>query len=250
LKDDLPEALDDLPGAPYQQVLAWLHAGLAPRRYLEIGTEHGASLALARCASIAVDPNFRLTTAEPVLNKPFCGLYQTTSDAFFAAADPKAVLGGAVDFAFLDGMHLCEFLLRDFSNIERHCHAGSVVALHDCLPLEHPMAARERGRPGVRPGRDDWWTGDVWRTLRALRQFRPNLRFTVLDAPPSGLVLVDRLDPTSRTLAERHDEVVAAMMAMSLQQIGLARHHAEMGRVATASLDTAAKIAAHFGVRP
>jgi hypothetical protein len=241
-----PESLDDLAGELYLDLLARLHEGLAPRSYLEIGTYRGDSLALARCPTIAIDPGFAFRTPAPVMAKPLCALYQTTSDAFYASEDPKRIFGGPIDFAFIDGLHHCECLLRDFINTERHSHRGGVIAMHDCLPLELPMADRIRGLPAIRPERAKWWTGDVWRAARALRQFRPDLRLTVLDAARTGLVLVDRLDPASRVLEDRYEEILAAMMAMSLERIGIARYHAEMGVVSTAILDTVEKIRARY----
>ena len=39
-------------------------------------------------------------------------------------------------------MHLYEFALRDFMNIEAHCRPESLVVLHDCLPVDSYMARR------------------------------------------------------------------------------------------------------------
>jgi hypothetical protein len=242
------ESLDDLTGEWYIDVLRRLHIALAPRAYLEIGTRDGRSLVLSTSPSVAIDPAFVLKTAEAVTNKPFCGLYRTTSDDYFASQDPTVALGGKLDLAFLDGMHQCEFLLRDVMHTERHCHAGSVIALHDCLPLEFGITVREMQAKHavVRPHRAVWWTGDVWRTARALQRFRPDLRLTVLDAPPTGLVLIDRLDPNNHILFDHQAEIVAAMMAMDLERIGLARHAAAMRVQPTSIFDTPAKIRAYF----
>jgi hypothetical protein len=86
--------------------------------------------------------------------------------------------------------------------------------------------AERNGGLAITPHRQGWWTGDVWRTLWALRQYRPDLDITVLDAGPTGLVLITGLDPASTLLAEREAEIVAAMMAQSLEAIGLPAWHA------------------------
>ena len=70
-------------------------------------------------------------------------MYQITSDAFFKDVDAISSLGGSPDIAFLDGMHLFEFLLRDFYNTESICDPSSVMILHDCLPLNEAMAHRD-----------------------------------------------------------------------------------------------------------
>ena len=68
--------------------------------------------------------------------------FQMTSDAFFADHDLALFFPRGVDLAFIDGMHRFEFLLRDFINTERRCHARSIVLLHDCLPRNCRMAER------------------------------------------------------------------------------------------------------------
>src|ERR1700731_2898841 len=69
---------------------------LMPKTYFEIGTLHGDTLALARCASLAVDPEFRLNKPEifdQIVNKPKLMLFQMASDDFFAQTDPERLLG-------------------------------------------------------------------------------------------------------------------------------------------------------------
>jgi hypothetical protein len=166
--DPGPNVLPDHAGHAYVMVLDRLHQVLQPKTYLEVGTFAGVSLSLSRCAAIAVDPEFRITDpaiVAKVLNRPSLSLFQMTSDAFFAEQDPVRLFGRPVDVAFLDGMHRCEFLLRDFMNTERHCRRNSLIALHDCLPVEEAIATRIVGEmKASSPAREPWWTGDVWRT--------------------------------------------------------------------------------------
>src|SRR4051794_28213103 len=108
-----------LRGTYYTDFLANLLDKRKPRTYLEIGSESGASLALPQCASIAIDPHFMLAQ-DVVQGKPICLLFQQTSDQFFAERDPSSLLGGPLDIAFIDGLHLFEVALRDFINVERH----------------------------------------------------------------------------------------------------------------------------------
>jgi tetratricopeptide (TPR) repeat protein len=222
----------DLAGDHYHQVLARLHGTLRPATYLEIGVETGATLALAQCPSLGIDPKFQfrdIETVRRIIAKPSTLLHQMPSDDFFARFDPTTQLGQPLEMAFLDGMHHCEYLLRDFFHTERHCLPNAVIALHDCLPLEAPMAERDPNAVAVDARRQGMWTGDVWRTALLLKRRRPDLRITVLDAAPTGLVLITNLDPHSTLLADNHDQFVAEMMSWSLPQITLAGYFAEMG---------------------
>lgn len=181
----------------YLSALRQTHRILAPRNYLEIGCRHGASLALAHCPSIGIDPAFELRHQFG----PEVRLFETTSDAFFREHDPQRIFGAPVDFAFIDGMHLAEFALRDFMNIERAAHPGGVIAIDDVLPdlMEH--ATRERNTK--------IWTGDIYRTVLALRELRPQLDIRVYTIEMKGFCLVRGLMPGDRTLADNLADIEA-----------------------------------------
>ena len=195
----------DLPGPGYFEVLRGIHEHLRPRTYLEIGVETGASLALAlpETRSIGIDPRPQLT----VPLGPLTTVYEMTSDQFFAAHDVRGKLGGApIDLAFIDGMHNFEFALRDFINVERNCTPESTVLFHDAYPLDRATASRER--------RTNFWSGDIWRLVLALRKYRPDLRVHTVATPPTGLGLVRGLDPGSRVLEDRFEEIERELLAL------------------------------------
>jgi hypothetical protein len=217
-------------GVPYRDLLARLHASLQPRSYLEIGVAGGGTLALAHCPAIGIDPAFQMK-GDLINVRPATHLFQMPSDDFFAAYDVRTFFPGGVDFALLDGMHLFEFLLRDLINTERYSRPGSVIALHDCWPINPQMAERDHDPLGRsdRPTRA-WWTGDVWKLLPILGEHRPDLRVVVADCPPTGLVLLTRLDAASTTLADNYDAIVARW-GMSLEDYGFDRFRAEFPTV-------------------
>lgn len=189
------------PGAPYREVLARIHRMLAPDTYLEIGVDTGSTLALATTATRAVGIDPEPSIAGRAL-PPNARLYQLESDAFFARETPASVFDGrAVDLTFVDGMHWFEYALRDFANAEQWSSASSTIILHDCVPVVGAAAARERG--------SSFWVGDVWKALEALLDYRADLRISVVPTSPSGLVIVRGLDPGSRVLFEKHDEIVS-----------------------------------------
>lgn len=203
-----------LPGPIYLDVMAMLHRWLRPRTYLEIGVAAGDSIVLIEpgTRAIGVDPM-------PVIDKPLpagAAICAQTSDDFFGTQDVRALLGGlAVDVAFIDGMHLFEFALRDFINVEKHCEAGSTILMDDCWPLNERVAARERAT--------HFWTGDVWRVIPALRKYRPNLRIRVIATAPAGLAVVRGLDPASRTLSENYDAIVQEFGALPYAEFAARR---------------------------
>jgi len=204
-------------GEDYRDVLARLHGLIEPARYLEIGTETGASLRLAHCASLSIDPAYDLGF-EVIGRKPACHFYQQASDAFFRDERPDAILKGPIDFAFLDGLHHFEVLLRDFINTEPYCAPDGIIALHDCLPLHWAMTLRDRAETDAQPDNPfpKWWTGDVWKMLTILRRHRTDLRVAPLAAHPTGLVLVAGLDPANTLLRDRYADIVAEFAPLAL----------------------------------
>jgi spore maturation protein CgeB len=152
-------------GTHYFALMQELHQDLKPDVYLEIGTESGASLALSKGLSIAIDPAFQIE-ADVMGSKSGLILQQCTSDAFFASGLLEK-LGVKIDLAFLDGMHLFEYLLRDFINTEQHMSPDGAILM-----------------------------------------------------PPSGLVVVSGLDPESRVLSDKMDEILARYSEMSFDDLG------------------------------
>ena len=181
------------------EVLTVIHERYRPRNYVEVGIHDGLSLALSRVRTIAIDPNFAITM--PI--ECDVQLIKATSDDFFTRRDTIARFPeGCVDFGFIDGMHLFEFALRDFINLEKLSAWTSVIVLDDVLPRSIPEAARDR--------HTDAWTGDVFRVVEVLREYRPDLITVVLDSSPTGVAVVFGADPTNTTLRDRYDEIIAA----------------------------------------
>jgi hypothetical protein len=243
-------SMPDLRGEFYLNLLAKLHRVLQPATYMEIGTAEGASLAISQCPSIAIDPSFAI--AEPaifkqILLKPELHLFQMKSDSFFSRHSVKGLLNAKLDMVFLDGMHRCEFLLRDFHNAERNCKRNSVIAIHDCFPVDVSMASRVAGavRPHS-PHREGWWTGDVWRTALLLKRHRRDLDITCLDAAATGLVLITNLTPESTYIPDNYAALVREMGGWSLEEIGLDQYFQEMQVESTEKLQTDDQITARF----
>jgi hypothetical protein len=201
-------------GVDYYEVLARIHSFLKPRTYVEIGLRNGVSLALAKTAlaAIGIDP-------APDLQVPLrtgARVFQMTSDAFFAQYDLAAELGRQpVDLAFIDGMHLFEFALRDFANLERFCAPASTILVHDAYPLDPVTAARERTT--------QIWSGDVWKLILCLKKYRPDLRISTVEVPPTGLAIIRGLDPRSTILASRLDSLYGEFIPYAYGELAAAK---------------------------
>ena len=193
-------------------LLGHLHDLLQPRSYFEVGVNVGQSLTLSRTRSIGVDPFF--TVREELR----CDLHlvRATSDEFFARPNPMEHLTvPTVDLAFIDGMHLSEYALRDFMNTERYTHAASVVVIDDMLPRNVGEASRARSAYKASGA----WAGDVYKVADALRQHRPDLVVLEVDTAPTGTVVVLLPDPTSRALDEAYDDLVESFVVPDPQPV-------------------------------
>ena len=130
-------------------------------------------MTLSRVPSIGIDPAFWID--QEILADVH--LARVASDEFFAREDPVAHLPiPTVDLAFIDGMHLAEYALRDYLAVERFTHPASVIVFDDMLPRTVAEAARHR-HTGA-------WTGDVYKAVQALRDHRPDLIVFEVDTFP------------------------------------------------------------------
>jgi hypothetical protein len=192
----------------YLEFLGRLHGVLEPRAYLEIGLRHGDSLALARCPALGVDPAFKLKADLGENVK----LLRETSDEYFGRDKPlKPLRVRRPDLAFIDGMHLAEFAVRDFIGVERLAPWTGVAVFDDILPRSVEEAARDR--------RTRAWTGDVYKVLGILARHRPDLICLRVGTQPTGLLLVLGLDPESRVLSVRYDQILAQAVVPDPQEV-------------------------------
>lgn len=192
----------------YLRFLTHVHAARGDiDLYLEIGCRRGRSLSLSRAkSSVAVDPDFNIVF-------PFTSptrIFQATSDDFFET-DAGQALHAPVDLAFIDGMHLSEFALRDFMNVEKYSHPEGWVLFDDVLPADISFATRTRTTKE--------WTGDIFKLIDVLRRHRPDLQVEVYDVAQKGIMLVRGLDPDSRVLDAAYPEIEAELMRTDTPEV-------------------------------
>lgn len=194
-----------LPGDYCFDVRSRIVSHLKPRAYVEIGVFEGASLKLARSAQaiVGVDPDPKITWEL----EPHMQVFKMTSDDFFAQHDLGAAMGQRrVDLAFIDGMHRFEFAMRDFANLERFCETDSTIIIHDCYPLDAESAGREP--------RASRWSGDVWRLIVLLKKYRPELKIHTIATAPTGLAVIQNLDPSSTYLLDNQQSLYEEFIAL------------------------------------
>jgi hypothetical protein len=202
------DSLDFDPKAPRSnlKLMAGLHGILQPNTYLEIGVRYGDSLALSgeKTFALGVDPEPRLRA--PLPRRTW--ISRLTSDAFFRRYGGLArVLPWGVELALIDGMHLAEFVIRDFINVEKYMSSSGVVAIDDTCPRHESWTSREpiAGK----------WTGDVWKALAIIRRYRPDLVIGTFDVQPAGLTIIRRLDPGNRSLADNYQKILGELETLN-----------------------------------
>lgn len=198
----------------YRAVLNALETQLNVEWYLEIGSRTGTSLADRACNFIAVDPDFLL--GNNVFNSSAAQFFfQEESDTFFAR-DFMAANQIVPELAFVDGMHLIEYVLRDFRNAEAAMAPDGVIALHDILPFNTEMTTRDLSALDQL----DAWTGDVWKIIPILQRWRPDLTLEVIGAWKTGLLVVRGLDPSNRVLFDAEEEILRTFQEVDLADYG------------------------------
>jgi hypothetical protein len=210
------------------EFLRELHKVTKNRNYLEIGVNDGRSLRLSRVPSIAIDPEFKVVTEI----RCDVHLVKATSDDFFARDNPLAHLKGGrhplrnlarnrspfgywshptLDLSFIDGMHLFEYALRDFINVEKHSDWSSVIVFDDMLPRSVDEAARDR--------HTNAWTGDVYKMIEVLARHRPDLVAIPVDTQPTGQLVVFGADPSNNVLPSTYEKIVEEYVVPDPQKV-------------------------------
>ncbi|MEM8571081.1 MAG: class I SAM-dependent methyltransferase [Pseudomonadota bacterium] len=184
----------------YLNFLRSLHRTSRPELYFEIGVDKGMSLSIASCLSVAVDPSFCVDCQIDAPSR----LFRMSSDEFFDDYRIcKDTLECGIDLAFIDGMHLAEFVVRDFANTEKWMKKGGVIVFDDTLPEQLEMAARDRNFNA--------WCGDVFKVVPILRKYRPDLNINVFEAfigpYRKGIAVIQNFDPENSIISDNYSRI-------------------------------------------
>ena len=205
----------------YLIFLAALHQNVY-ENYFEIGSRSGKSLMLSKSPSIAIDPFFQLEK-DPIGEKDFCLMFQETSDTFFRKTLPK-LSGLKCQLAFIDGMHLFEYALRDLINLARIASEEALFLFHDPLPWSFKMTTRDNKSLGV----GEAWTGDIWKLVPILLEAGMTDNISVLSSAPSGILAVSNPDKkVIASLDKNYIEICAKWVDVELDQANLSALYAK-----------------------
>ena len=202
-------------GINYLTVLKKLHERKY-ECYFEIGSRTGSSLELSQSPSVGIDPYFQLK-GNIVGKKDFCLLFQEKSDQFFEKSlnkfpEIKCELG------FIDGMHLFEYALKDFINLNKISSLDPVFLFHDPMPWSYEMVTRNFESL---PQNADW-VGDIWKLITIFIELGMKDQVSVLTAAPSGLLAVVNPDQEAIFQLEKNfDDIVHRWKDISLEGFGI-----------------------------
>ena len=86
-----------------------------------------------------------------------------TSDDYFALNENRTF-----DIFFIDGMHQCEYVCRDFYNSLKKLNPNGSILIHDILPMNEreqlKFPINHVYENGILKYRESW-TGDVWKFI-------------------------------------------------------------------------------------
>lgn len=201
-------------GINYRTLFKRIHDAFVFDCYIEIGCRSCETLALSRSTTIGVDPFFK-AEINFIQKKPAVYMMQMTADDFFASRFLEKN-GLRLSLSFIDGMHLIDYVLTDFVNVERASAPDGAVLIHDCVPFSYIMTTRDLENLPSKA-----WTGDVWKIIPILREYRPDLTVDVLDCSPTGLAVVSGLDPGNTDLVAKRDEILTKYLEWELEDFGL-----------------------------
>jgi hypothetical protein len=193
-----------------------LASQLSARRYLEIGVQNGTTFRDVEISErTGVDPDFKFdTNAQANESTRFI---QKRSDQFFA----HEPICPPYDLIFIDGLHVFEQVLRDFSNSLIRTHKRSVIILDDTLPNDvfsslntYAAAIRHRKEAGKTNGE---WHGDVFKTIFYIHDFWPSLNYRTITGSGNPQTLVWRANGINRTPLFNNLERISRMSWFDLR---------------------------------
>jgi hypothetical protein len=119
-------------------------------------------------------------------------------------------------------MHLFEYALKDFINLAKISSEKALFLFHDPIPWTFKMATRNNETLG----RDEAWTGDIWKLVHILIDAGMKDNINLLGSAPSGLLAV--LNPDKKIIAKlekNYDKICAQWLDVELNENNLLKFY-------------------------
>ena len=135
-------------------------------------------------------------------------IIKKTSDNFFETLDETNIF----DVVFIDGMHHCENLLRDFNNSLKFLSPNGIILIDDIFPLNYNEQLKVPGKHYYENGilkYGEEWTGDVWKFIYFLiRNYNDKITFSYFyNINFRGIIKIQILEKFN--VIENYDEINA-----------------------------------------
>ena len=157
--------------------------------YLEIGIENGYTMTHVNIAhKVGVDPDPKTNIGE---------IYTMTSDEYFKQIkQDKNII---YDTIFIDGLHHCENVLRDFSNSINVLSDNGKIYIDDILPINYreqlKIPENHYFEKGVVKYKEEW-TGDVWKFIYyLLKHYNDKILYSFYNHPNHRGVIAIAINP-------------------------------------------------------
>jgi predicted O-methyltransferase YrrM len=151
-------------------------------RYLEIGVNTGETFfALSAARKVAVDPNFRFDIKAAQEREEHASFFEIESDRYFENLIEQEE---KFDVIYLDGLHVFEQTLRDFTNALYYLTADGVIVVDDVVPSSYAASlpneeAAVRLKHEINEA-DQSWMGDVYRLVFFIEAFYPQYDYATV----------------------------------------------------------------------
>ena len=151
------------------------------QRYFEIGVENGYTFSNTHFLhKVGIDPIPKyISTNNNLDTGKFEEIIKLTSDEYFKSInisdDNSEIVSidsddciDIYDVIFIDGMHHCENVLRDFNNSIKILNKNGLIFIDDCIPLNYneqlKIPLKHYYEKGILQYGEEW-TGDVWKFI-------------------------------------------------------------------------------------
>ena len=151
-------------------------------KYLEIGIEYGYTFSNTHFLhKVGIDP-------DPKCDTKIAGseIFTNTSDSYFENINVRTddvsdnLKQCNFDVVFIDGMHHCENVLRDFNNSINKLTKNGIIFVDDCIPLNYNEQLKIPRKHFYEKGilkYGEEWTGDVWKFLyHLLKNYKDKIK--------------------------------------------------------------------------